>query len=480
MSCKANLCLRCFLACSWLAAPAGAAEPTALNQRAYLLLDQRVVADAEGVTLRLGQVNKHQANPLMREDKPWEVRYDNVYANVLYDESDNLFKCFYSPFIIDEVTSGTPPAERASVKYRWTPKREMGLCYAYSQDGIQWTKPELGIVELHGSKKNNLVLRGIHGTGVILDSADPDPAKRFKLFAGTEVPGKERCTCVAFSRDGIHWTDPLPCTETEVPGDTHNNPLWVEQRNAYVGITRKFTDQRVVMHTESRDFLGWSKAREVLRGDLLHQTYAMQVSASHGIYLGMLAILNTETDRVHGELAVSDDTIQWRRVCPGVPLVPNSDRQGDYDYGCVYIAKSPLRVGDDIRIYYGASNAPHSGWRDGFLALATLRPGRWAGYEHTSPGKRSSGTPGRITTAPIICRGTKLKVNALVPQGSLRVGVVGQDELAGKVCHPIRGNVVDAEVIWTSGADLSPLVGNPVQLEFTIDRGILYEFEFDD
>ena len=28
----------------------------------------------------------------------------------------------------------------------------------------------------------------------------------------------------------------------------------------------------------------------------------------------------------------------------------------------------------EIRLYYGASNGTHNGWRDGFLALATLRP----------------------------------------------------------------------------------------------------------
>lgn len=479
MAGKERLYLWCFLAFYWLATIANAAKPTALNQQEYLLVDPRVVEEIEGVTLRLGQVKKHPANPLMRENKPWEVRYDNVYANVLYDEADKPFKCFYSPFIIDEVTTGTPQSQRANTNYRWTPTREMGLCYAFSEDGIVWTKPELGVVELHGSKKNNLVLRGIHGAGVIRESSDADPAKRYKLFAGREVPGKDRFTVVAFSSDGIHWTDPIPCTETTVQGDTHNNPLWVQQRNTYVGFTREYKDQRVVMRTESTTFLHWSKATEVLRGDLKNQTYAMQVFASHGIYLGMLAILYTETDRVHGELAVSEDTVHWRRVCAGVPLVPNSDQRADYDYGCVYIAKSPFLVGDDIWIYYGASDAPHSGWRNGFLALATLRPGRWAGYEHTS-GEPPGRSHGRVTTAPIVCRGSQLRVNVLAPLGSLRVGVVGESELASEDCQPIRGDAVNAKVTWNSGMDLSGLVGRPVQLELEIDRGTVYAFEFDD
>jgi len=444
------------------------------------MLDERVVKEAEGVKLRLGHVEKHPANPLIREDMPWEVRYDNVYANVLYDESTKLFKCFYSPFIIDEATTNTALAERSRQKYHVTPSREMGLCYAHSEDGIHWIKPELGVIELNGSTKNNLVFRGIHGAGVFQEPYDPEPNKRYKLFAGSQIPGKDRFMIVAFSADGIHWSNVTRCSEIESEGDTHNNALWAEKLNRYVGFTREFRDQRLVMRTESPDFTHWSKKAEVIRGDRINQTYAMQVFATHGLYLGMLAILNTDSDRVHGELAVSDDTIHWRRVCRGVPLVPNSDRPGDYDYGCVYIAKAPFQVGDELRIYYGASNASHGGWRDGFLALATLRRGRWAGYEHDLPGKVSSAAFGRITTVPIVCRGSKLRVNVLAPQGSLQVGVVGHNELTIDACKPIRGDILSAEVEWEAGADLSKLVSQPVQFEFKIKNGVLYEFQFAD
>lgn len=462
----------------YLSVTAMAAEPSALNQQSYLMLDRRVVADVRGVTLRLGQVTKHPANPLMREDKPWEVRYDNVYANVLYDKDEDVFKCFYSPFIIDEATSGTPPAERHIKKYHVTPSREMGLCYACSKDGIHWTKPELGIIELNGSNRNNILIRGIHGAGVILDSTDPDASRRYKLFAGSQVPGGERYMIVAFSRNGINWTKPIPCPEIKADGDTHNNVLWSKQLNRYVGFTRAFTDQRLVMRTESQDFINWSKAIEVWRGDTVNQTYAVQVFATHGIYLGMLAVFNTITDRVHGELAVSDDTIHWRRVCPSVPFVPNSQQPGDYDYGCVYIANSPIQVDDDIWIYYGASNAPHSGWRDSYLALASLRRGRWAGYEHRSAENPKDKSYGRITTEKVVCCGRKLKVNLEAPKGTLRVGVLDEPQLAIEVCQPITGNFLDAEVNWESGADLSTLIGKPIQLEFQIENGVLYEFAF--
>ena len=41
--------------------------------------------------------------------------------------------------------------DEAGVRYR------APTCYAESQDGRRWTKPNLGLVEHQGSKRNNLV-----------------------------------------------------------------------------------------------------------------------------------------------------------------------------------------------------------------------------------------------------------------------------------------------------------------------------------
>ena len=83
----------------------------------------------------------------MSADRPWEVRLDNVYANVQYDSTERLFKCWYRPFIVDEAVSGTPISKRAETSYakarRSAPHREMALCYATSVDGVTWSKPNL-------------------------------------------------------------------------------------------------------------------------------------------------------------------------------------------------------------------------------------------------------------------------------------------------------------------------------------------------
>ena len=135
----------------------------------------------------------------------------------------------------------------------------------------------------------------------------------------------------------------------------------------------------------------------MFEGKMPHlQIYCMPVFPYQGIYLGLPAIYNTETDRTHTELAWSPDTIQWHRVCPGSPLIPQGSERNDYDWGCVYPAANPVFLDDEIRLYYGASDGPHSGWREGSFCLATLRPDGFAGYEPISADK-----PAIITTRPI-------------------------------------------------------------------------------
>ena len=122
------------------------------NRRKYLVLDSRIIDATEDVALRVGTSTKHPANPLFGEDKPWELRYDNLYPNAIFDEADQLFKCWYNPFIVDTATAGTPPDQRGSIAYTKVKnqRREMRLCYAASKDGISWEKPNLGLIEYEG------------------------------------------------------------------------------------------------------------------------------------------------------------------------------------------------------------------------------------------------------------------------------------------------------------------------------------------
>ena len=123
-------------------------ESTASDK--ILLLDDRVIDRVENAILRVGEVQKHPSDPLFGEDKPWELRLDNMYPTVVFDAQEGIYRCWYNTFLEDVYI------------WNWA---EMGLCYATSRDGLRWEKPELGVVEFNGNKANNLVARRLHGAG---------------------------------------------------------------------------------------------------------------------------------------------------------------------------------------------------------------------------------------------------------------------------------------------------------------------------
>jgi len=443
---------------------------TPMKRTRFLLLDSRIIETVENAKLTLGKTAKSKHNPLMAEDKPWEKRFDNLYANVIYDEDDKLYKCWYSPFIVDHSAKGMTLDQRREARYRPPRGREMAICYAASKDGIRWEKPELGLVEFEGSKQNNIVWRGPHGAGVFKDLRDPDPARRYKTFF--------QGICVAFSADGIHWGKAIRCPEVDVAGDTHNNAFWAPTLGKYVGITRTWGKQgRQVARTESDDFLKWTKAKVVLEGaDKGHQTYAMPVFFHGGVYLGLVAIIYPKEDRVWAELTWSPDTVQWSRICPDTPLIANSEKEMAYDWGCVYAGAYPVFLEDEIRIYYGGSDWHHGNWRNAFLCMATLRPDGFAGYEPIESDK-----PARITTTAVVCAGDTLRLSADVPaSGSIKVTVLDEHNKRLAEGEPITRTVTDAAVRWNMGFTLKGFNGKELRLRFEFRDARLYSFTFSD
>lgn len=447
-----------------LVGPVCAIEPTPKTANKYLLLDSRIVESIENARLTVGTVRKHERNPLFGEDKPWEVRYDNLYGNVLYDREDGLYKIWYSPFIVDHSSKGMTIAQRNSVRYRPPRNREMGICYAFSRDGLSWEKPELNLIEFEGSKANNLVLRGPHGAGVFKDMREPDAAKRYKMFYYGRV--------LRYSEDGIRWGDEVPCPGIDSHGDTHNNMLWSPDRKQYVAFVRlRDGRQRIVGRTQSDDLTQWTKAVEVLRNNAQDQAYAMPVFRYGNVYLGLVAVFRTAEDRVHTELAWSPDTVTWHRVDPGTPLIGNSPNEGDYDWGCVYAADDPVVLDDEIRLYYGGSNGKHTGWRDGFLCLATLRPDGWAGFEQIVSDK-----PAVITTSEIPYDNQPISLTADVSEGgAIKASIVDNSGEPLSIAEPLTQTATGAQLRWNK-----PIESPTLRIRFEITGAKMYSFNVGD
>lgn len=454
----------------------------------YLVLDTRMIESSDNAKLVVSLAEKDPNNPLFGEDKPWERRFDNLYPNVIFDRQEQIYKCWYSPFIVDHSAKQMSLEERWGRKYDPPRGREMGVCYATSTDGIVWDKPPLGLVEYGGSRENNLVYRGPHGAGILKDFRERDAAKRYKMLATTE----ELEMTVSFSPDGIHWGSLSPCPRINpYPVDgTHYNVLWLEETGEYVGFTRMRNKRkggtkevtellgawppRQVGRTVSEDFLDWLQAEPILEGiDDNLQIYSMPVFRHGGLFLGLPVIHNQSTDRTWTELAWSADTVTWHRVCPGSPLISNSEEVGSYDWGCAYSSAGPVFLENEIRLYYGSSNGLHFGWRDGFFCLARLRPDGFAGYEQDSARK-----PAVITTVPAACRGGELRLSADVQSvGSVEVRLLDEsDDRIIAQSKPVEETVTDGIVNWENGFSPASIGDRVVRKEFTIWGARLYSF----
>ena len=187
---------------------------------------------------------------------------------------------------------------------------------------------------------------------------------------------------------------------------------------------------RSVGRSESKDFRKWSSVEPVLQGltpDL--QVFAMPVIFHGGVYLGFPAIYDAKEDRVHTELAWSPDTVRWERINPGKPFLPGGTK-GSYDWGCVFVG-SVILMNNGVRIFYGGSDGPHSGWRKGSLNLASLETDHFAGHR-AAPGK-----PGNLVLKQLRYPGGELRLTADIRKGG-SVTVSAEDASGNNVISGVK------------------------------------------
>lgn len=326
-------------------------------------------------------VKDEENNPMFTEGwretpaLPWEIRYDNAYPNVIYDEEQGIYHCYYTMCTQDEDARDVPREERARRPYRPTAGRRTSLGYARSRDGIHWEKPNLGFVDFEGSRDNNILLLNAHGTGVFLDKEETDRSKRYKLVTMVDYPHvRSYHMAVGFSEDGVHFGRLTRWPENKPPADSHNFPLR-DPRDGLFKMTTRVWDNgvRVSAVCQSHDFINWSQASEMARGTGFHdQIYSMPVFLHHGLYLGLASIF-TEGDRdaddfdtVSLEMYAGTSLRHLDPVASGEQLIKRGEGKypdGAFDCGCIYAA-APLPMGDKLCIYYMGGNGQHTNFRE--------------------------------------------------------------------------------------------------------------------
>lgn len=450
-------------------------------------------------------------------DAKWEgsgCGYHSVFKD------GDLYRMYYKSWHLDV----QPPGK---VK---TNAHPLFCCYAESKDGINWYKPDLGLFEFDGSKKNNIsIAPGKAGMAI----ADPGHPAVFK-DENPDCPADARYKAVILSSkphgllafksaDGLHWS--LMSDEpviTEGAFDSQNLAFWDPVRGEYRAYWRIFTGGvtdgttwkpagiRAIRTATSRDFLKWGPHEDLTYVDSPpDELYTNQIKpyyrAPH-IFIGfptryidrdwsdsMKALPELEhrqmrskaskrygTAITEGLMMTSRDGKCFKRWNEAF-LRPGIERNGTWNYGHQYIAwhvvetKSALEgAPNELSLY-----ATESYWTGNSSEVRryTLRMDGFVSINAPMSG-------GEFVTKPLIFKGDKLVINfSTSAAGSVQIEIQDTDgsPLPGFTlndCPPIFGDSIERTVTWKTDSDVSRLAGKPVRLKFVLKDADIFALRF--
>lgn len=362
-------------------------------ERTILFADDEDVLYRPGTLRRVVQLKRHSVDPVIPPDKPWEsmLGWTSVYRDPKTGKHQLWYQAYQARRVEDKVLKNV-------------------VCYAESDDGITWTKPNLGLIPFYEEKNTNIVLVGEKGgygerycNSVVVDPRDPDPNKRYKMAYYDWVPAEGEKggsgTHVAFSPDGIHWTKhaggPVHRTSfgakgleipfegeslyLEMPGKNNTtrriwrrphtmsdalDVLYDERLGLFVGYGKMWTPwpdgtlafKHAMGRMESKDFIHWSRPELVAlvndRDAAQIEFHTSPVFFYNGMYLSLNQILDRHAGTMDAELMSSRDGRRWDRSLQGQFAIPRG-AAGRFDAGSVITNGTPVILDKQIRFYYG-------------------------------------------------------------------------------------------------------------------------------
>jgi hypothetical protein len=455
-----------------------AAEPTSpvrIGSRRELFVDDFLISSMTGAELRL-----HKPEPrdvALVCDKPWEGNTSAYYA--LFRDDDR-FRMVYRGSHFNEKTKGATHPEFT--------------CCAESRDGVTWEKPELGLFEFKGSKRNNIIWTGpgTHNFAPFKDG-NPDCAAdaRYKAMAGgtTTVNGKSReCLNALKSADGVRWTLMSNAVITAGAFDSQNLAFWDAVRGEYRAYWRIFsaghTDERgwepggyrAIRTATSKDFIHWSNQADLKYVDSpsehLYTNAVMPYVRAPHLFIGFPTRFQPKTEQVEPVFMTSRDGVLFRRWSEElIPITAPKDRGGNRSN---YMTWGLLQLpGNDRELSVYATEAYYAGpgsrvrrftfRTDGFVSVRAA-------------------AEGTLITRLLTFAGSKLSLN-VASRNCTRVEL---QDASGKAlpgfamddCDPIVGDFIEHIVTWKSGPDLGKFAGQPVRLRFAMKDADLFSIRF--
>ena len=469
-------------------------SPLPAEERVLFAFDDHSIPWQHNLKVTLVPAVKHPENPVLRRGPEGAPDHGHaaLYGTVIMD--GGKFRMWYLGMFETEIVKGQAPG-------MWRP-----MCYAESADGVHWVKPELGLVEFHGSRKNNICL--IEGEpsaltrvddflSVLHDPADPDPARRFKAayiahVPYDQIPGgmsrvgtKERLVCAtvcATSADGLRW---------KVTGD---RPANAGGERFEVSSLYRFGDfyyttgqlispwswsadgrdaGRVMLAYRSPDFATWSQAKAFAfarpgqlanppvkgqqthmgagmwnRGNVLVGLYGQWQDAAVPPAKG-----ESFNKGVHVDLGliVSNDGIHFREPVPGFQVIARGG-EGAWDDTALLQGHAFVNDGDRTMIWYSHWDTGGK-LKDMDIGLATLRRD---GFGHLSR-MRDANDAHFVTGTFTAGKNTAVSINAdgITPDAPLTVELLDQrDRPIAGFAATLATNGTRQQIAWPAGAAL--------------------------
>jgi hypothetical protein len=503
-----KLLVRCALG-ALVSLSLSAAETTPIGSRRELFVEDALIERVTGeATLRL-----HHPEPreiALVHDAPWEGS-GSGYHSVFQD--GGRYRMYYKAWQLDVSAGGVK-----------TNAHPLFCCYAESDDGIRWRKPELGLNEFMGSKANNIAIASGRIGEVDADAGHPavfldenpaaKPEARYKALLRSNRPKG----LLAFqSADGLRWA-PMRTEPVITAGafDSQNLAFWDAARGEYRAYWRIFTGAgtsgyRAIRTATSKDFLHWENQADVTYTDSpVEHLYTNQVKPYHRaphvligfptryVERGWSASMRALPEREHREwrasaserygtaiteglLMASRDGVRFKRWNEAF-LRPGLEREGTWNYGQQYLAwhvveTTPALEGEPNELSLYASESYWTGTSSA-VRRYTLR---LDGFVSVSAPMRG----GELQTKPITFTGRTLTLNfSTSAAGSVRVEIQDPNgqPLPGFAladCEETFGDAIERPVAWRSGKDVSTLAGKPVRLRFALKDADVFSYRFD-
>ncbi|UCD27461.1 MAG: hypothetical protein JSV03_10080 [Planctomycetota bacterium] len=477
--------------------------------------------DAEGKSVYASKAVKHG---------PFDAQFK------LYDAPRGIRIIAQPARRVGPIISVEPPWENVSVstvihedgKYRlWGGCQDSNgrayKCYFESEDGRNWRRPSLGLVQIDGSRENNLLPLNI---GTVFKDPNATPEERYKsvwhgdfdpkrfadykhrrpwsVLATESDPGRVHSICAAISPDGIHWKELEDSISVEA-SDTQVVAHFDERLRKYVMYTRnymigpradefpnpvarrhQFLGRRSIGRSESSNFREFPLSEVIIEPgcdmsptDTYYTNCYTAIPGSPDHHLLFPAVYHQDRDTTSIELRASYDGKIWHRV-PGSPVLKTAEF-GAWDGGCIFTCPNLVELpnGDWALPYTGyvyPHKYPRGAWKYD-VGLAIWPKGRLVALEAAEAGE--------LTTAAMVAPGTRLRINAVTERaGSILVEAANLEgtpipERSFGDAVPLIGDLFWTPVTWKGQEDLGVKEGEPVELRLRLNKAKVYGLQFE-